>query len=640
MQADFFILQVCEFLDNGDGMYRFHEPSRLLSQYPGVVVVDCDLNHRFLPPLLEAADVLILQGFDWDLFPLIGQRRAADRATVLEANDYYYDVQTWNPRAPMWLDRSVQEEFRQCMAEVDAVQTSSPELARHWQPRSRRVVVFPNQLTDIPPLPPIPERPLTIGWGGSTGHQADWYHLVPVLEKWLAANPHVQISVMADEMAQSFLHLPPDRYRRVPVGSLAAYCQFVRSLDIGLAPLLPTDFNRCRSDVKFLEYAVHGAAGIYADLEPYRACVVHEQTGMIYRTEGELCQHLDRLTADAELRRRIREQAYQFASTHRRLADHVGERYDFYRGLLAQAPRGATLPAEAVAAAVRNDRYLQLRPQQPEQALQAAMQGPTNRDKCQTLMRLVEQSPNYLAALQQLGKQLNDLRDQRSALVWLERALALNPHSARTLCEIGRAYFVLGDSARGRQFLEKALAINPYYQLGWQYLLRLLSLGRSPDGPRVADRARELHPGNFLLALTGVPAYPPAAGVAVLHRLLDSYAPTFSPEEMPGAAVVFGQAIQDVAGPLLPGEAALALVRRACEIFPDSARLANLLGRGLHLAGKHAESNEHFARALDIRRMATGYAAEFPKESAMLPFWQFAEGIRKAEAGQPPGQPA
>src|SRR5207244_11211249 len=55
VKADFFILQTCEFLDSGDGYYRFHEPSRYLSRLPGVAVVDCGLEHHLLPPLLDAA---------------------------------------------------------------------------------------------------------------------------------------------------------------------------------------------------------------------------------------------------------------------------------------------------------------------------------------------------------------------------------------------------------------------------------------------------------------------------------------------------------------------------------------------------------------------------------------------------------
>src|SRR5262249_12631389 len=60
MKADLLILQICEFLDDGDGMYRLHQPSRYLSRLPGVIVVDCHFYHRFLPALVEKADVLVL----------------------------------------------------------------------------------------------------------------------------------------------------------------------------------------------------------------------------------------------------------------------------------------------------------------------------------------------------------------------------------------------------------------------------------------------------------------------------------------------------------------------------------------------------------------------------------------------------
>ena len=92
-----------------------------------------------------------------------------------------------------------------------------------------------------------------------------------------------------------------------------------------------------------------------------------------------------------------------------------------------------------------------------------------------SLTRLVQEYPNNLPALQHLGKLLNDHRDARSALEYLERARQLNPRSARTLCEIGRSRFLLQDVAGARQHLEAALEINPQYYPGWQYLLRALA---------------------------------------------------------------------------------------------------------------------------------------------------------------------
>jgi tetratricopeptide (TPR) repeat protein len=634
LHAELFVLQVCEFLDVGDGVYRFHSPSRYLSRLPGVVVMDIDLHHRLLPPLAEAADVLILAGFEADMFPVLERRRAGGRITIFEANDYYYDIQPWNPLSAEWFNRALQDSFAQGLAVADAVQTSMPELARRWRERiAHPVIAFPNQLTDVPPLAPPPVRPLTIGWGGSPGHFADWYHIAPLLEKWLIAHPHVHLEVMNHEFAKPFVQLPAERYRFTPFGSLADYLRFVHGLDIGLAPLLPSGYNRCRSDVKFLEYASHGVAGIYADLEPYQHTVVHGETGLLYKTEAELMHYLDLLAEDATLRGRIREQAHAYVAAQRRLENHIGDRLAFYRQLLPGPPHGCAIPAEVLTAAVREERYLQLRRQQPEQTLMAAMKAQTSRESVQTLTRLVEQCPNYVAALQHLGKQLNDQRDSKAALRYLEQARTLNPHSARTLCEMGRAYYLLNDDARARKTMENALTINPYYQSGWQYLLRALAIARAADGRPWAERAHQIHPANFALALLGVKVYPPAEGVAVLRQLLDEYAPTFMADEVPAAAAAFSETIRDVAGPLLGTRSVLELLRRACAVFPASASLANMLARALHLAGHYAESHAEYVRALDLKRAAQTFRAEFPQEDGTFYFGQFAEHIRSLTGG-------
>jgi tetratricopeptide (TPR) repeat protein len=631
MKADLLIVQVCEFLSDGDGLYRLHQPSLYLSRLPGVAVVDCHYSHRVLPGLVEAADVLVLPFFNnWDLFPLLDKRRQAGQATVFEANDYFYDVQPWSPIGPQWQDRAIQEEYRLFMAHADAVQTSTEQLARRWRAWSRRVAVFPNQLTNVPPLASPPPRPLTIGWGGSPGHFADWYHLAPCLQNWLTAHPDVHLAVMTNEFAQPFFRLPPERYHFTRFGTLADYLRFLGSVDIGLAPLLPTEYNRCRSDVKFLEYAAHGVAGIYADLEPYRDMVVPGETGLVYRTEDEFLACMDRLANDANLRRGIRERAHAYVARERRLADHIGRRLAFYRELLPGPSRGGDISEAVLAAAVRDGNYLQLRPQEPEQAVIQAMQGPASAEAVQKLGRVLEQYPDYLAALQEHGRLLNDLRDSHGALGCLQRALSLNPQSARSLSEIGRAHFVLGNAAEARKMLEAGLALNPLYLPGWGYFLRLLALTKSPDGPCWAARARELFPDNFTLALASAKLYPGPEGIGVLHQLFGRFGSSLTAEERPAAAGAFSQTIMEVAGPHLAAQETVDLLRRACAVFPTSARLADMLGYALHLTGQREESHREYARALDIRRTAKIFQAEFPRDDGRFYFWQFAENIRSS----------
>src|ERR1700730_11576422 len=124
LHADLLIVQICQFLDDGDGIHRLHGPSRYLSRLPGVVVVDCDAQHHLLPLLSEKADVLILAAFDADIFSLVEQRHAAGRITVFEANDYFFGMQSWFPLLASWRDRTLQNSFVQMLALADGVQTS------------------------------------------------------------------------------------------------------------------------------------------------------------------------------------------------------------------------------------------------------------------------------------------------------------------------------------------------------------------------------------------------------------------------------------------------------------------------------------------------------------------------------------
>lgn len=623
------ILQICDFLDDGDGHYRLHGPSRYLSRLVDGTVIDCHYYHRLLPALVEAADVLVLPFIhNWDFFPVLDQRRAAGQISVFEANDYFYDVQPWSPVAAQWQDRAIQEEYRLYMGAADAVQTSTAELARRWQPWARRVAVFVNHLAEVPPLPPPPARPLTIGWGGSPGHFADWYHVAPLLQRWLAGRPDVHVAVMTNAFARPFLQVPPERYHFTPFGTLAEFTRFLGTLDIGLAPLLPSDYNRGRSDVKFLEYAAHGVAGIYADLEPYRGSIVPGETGLLYRTEAELLACLDRLADDAALRQRIRTQAHAHVARHRRIEDHIGERLAFYRELLPAPPRHPPLPDEVLAVAERDGRYLQLRPQQPERTLLDAIRPGAGAAGISQLTRLVEEHPRYAAALYHLGRLLNDARESARALPYLERALALAPRGAAVRCEMGRSRFILRDPEGARRDLEAALALNPLYLPGWQYLLRLLRLTRSPDGPRLAERSRQLFPANYALALAGLPLYPHAEAVRRLHGLLREQAASFKPEELPMAAAAFGEALREL-GTVPATPDLLELLRQCTEVFPQSARLAHFHGQALHQAGRYTESQAEYVRALGLQRGAATYQAEFPREDGSIHYWQFADHIRK-----------
>jgi tetratricopeptide (TPR) repeat protein len=627
------IVQVCDFGHDGDARYRLHDPSRFLGRLPGVTSIDCHFFSRHLPELTELADVLVVQFVnDWDLLELCLKRQAAGRVTVFEANDYFFDLQPWNPIASHWQDRTVQELYLQFLTLCDAVQTSTDELSRRWKERgARQVAVFPNHFVEVPPLAPAPQRPLTIGWAGSPGHLADWYDVAPPLQKWLDAHPDVHLAVMTNEVAQPFFRLPPDRYRFTAFASLEAYLQFLRGVDIGIAPLLSTGYNRCRSDVKFLEYASQGVVGIYTDLEPYRATIVPGETGLLYRTHDDLIAQLDRLYADPTLRNRIRHQGHAYVANERLLQDHIGKRLAWYQGLLRSRARGIPLPPEIAGSALREQNYLQLTLGEPERTLRDALRIPSAPDASAMLAPLLEKNPRYVSALQHQGKLLNDQRQHRAAISTLERARQLRPDSAKTLAETGRAHFRLGEDDQARVAMEQAVQLNPHHLPSWQYLLRMLVVNKSPDGPDFARRAMEIFPACYPIALLGLTTYPPQQAPAILLRILEDYAPTITSIEKTTALPAFRQAVTGMLA-TAPPEQVLPVLSRLCVLFPESARLAAEHAAVLHRAARAGESHAEHARALSIYRQTATNRDEFKPGDLPPLIWQLAEHIRTARS--------
>ena len=113
------------------------------------------------------------------------------------------------------------------------------------------------------------------------------------------------------------------------------YTAALHASDIALLPLNDTEFNRAKSDLKFIEAAGHGAA-VLAAPTVYASTVRDGETGMIYRSPQEFAEKLDLLIRRADLRRTLAENAYRYVAEHRLLEQHLDERIAAYREMFAR----------------------------------------------------------------------------------------------------------------------------------------------------------------------------------------------------------------------------------------------------------------------------------------------------------------
>jgi glycosyltransferase involved in cell wall biosynthesis len=129
----------------------------------------------------------------------------------------------------------------------------------------------------------------------------------------------------------------PDRaWNQYPdfVGRLRS---LAKSCDIAVIPLADTEFNRAKSDLKFLEASALGLPVIGSDVKAYGATIEDARTGLLVDNDPlEWASAIERLHADSSLRRDLTSAALDYVSSERLLKQHVHESEAFLDSLLTR----------------------------------------------------------------------------------------------------------------------------------------------------------------------------------------------------------------------------------------------------------------------------------------------------------------
>lgn len=461
--------------DGGDYYYRTHAPGLAMSQEEGVFVVNLTNLHRQRFEIMERADVLILKNIcDPDLLPILAARKLAKRPTVFEIADDLSALQPWNPVYPFYLAKENQALIRHMASCSDALQVTCRELERIYGPLNPRCEVFPNQILELPP--PREKRDggeVVIGWGGSHGHLEDMEEIALPLMKSLTDTPNAHLRLMcSDPIWALFDSLPEPKKSQVPTGSIQDYCSFLGALDIGIAPLKDTAFNRSRSDIKFLEYAAAGVVPVVKHLRPYEESVVQGKTGFLYRDSDELISCLSRLARDPGLRAMVASAARDYVERQRMQKQDAGKRVAFYRHLLHATGNGKRdipsfqgdfLAWSALPGAVKDGGHLKLEPTRFELLLHdglVAMQ--TLRDS--ELARHLFQEASALVPQDYLPFLFSSSLST-DPIACLMGAIERRPLSVKAWTLLGEEFMKKGDPRKGLECLDTALRIYPRYEV-------------------------------------------------------------------------------------------------------------------------------------------------------------------------------
>ncbi len=209
-----------------------------------------------------------------------------------------------------------QEIMREILTNVDLITTTTDYLAEVFKKYNKNVVVLPNSIDfdKWKSLPLIKTDEIRIGWMGGWSHYEDWCSISGALEEIFKKYSYLNLKLvlMGMHFKGTTKNIPEDKVEFYFWEKYNAYPLKLSTLniDIGLIPLVDTEFNRCKSSIKFYELASLKIPTVVSNVIPYNLDVKHNVTGLLYNNKKEFVEQLSKLIEDKALRKEIGENAY------------------------------------------------------------------------------------------------------------------------------------------------------------------------------------------------------------------------------------------------------------------------------------------------------------------------------------------
>lgn len=153
---------------------------------------------------------------------------------------------------------------------------------------------------------------IKIGYfSGSISHNENFELIKPAIKEVLDTYPSVELHIVGH------LDIPQDMKpyaQRIIVHDYVdwkALPQLISQVDINLAPLVDSVFNRAKSEIKWIEAALVKVPTIASHIGAFADMMIDGQTGLLAK-DSEWKEKLESLILSADLRRELAENAYAF----------------------------------------------------------------------------------------------------------------------------------------------------------------------------------------------------------------------------------------------------------------------------------------------------------------------------------------
>tara|TARA_R100000935_G_scaffold8376_1_gene17661 strand:+ start:916 stop:4632 length:3717 start_codon:yes stop_codon:yes gene_type:complete len=287
----------------------------------GWTVHAMDINHA-APGILAKAEFVSLCRIKMSTLAidLIETARHYGAKIVYDTDDLLHDSEAFQTSEYFLRDvkransmQKLSEQTLQIMRLVDAYTVTTQTLLRSVIPLNAPAKIIPNclsqRLLDIYSLPLKREnkRETHISYlSGTATHMADFAECRKALVTLLSERPDVTLHIVGkldlDDMLDQGLG---DQIRQHGLMPYDAMHEFLRTVDLNLAPLVDSSFNDAKSELKIFEAALHEVPTIASSSATYKALINDGKNGYLARSPNDWHMALFAAVDNPETRRAI-----------------------------------------------------------------------------------------------------------------------------------------------------------------------------------------------------------------------------------------------------------------------------------------------------------------------------------------------
>lgn len=282
----------------------------------------------------EEADIVIWHPmyYDWALDFFLEMQHKHQKPFIVECDDNYVDVPPWNEAYHGFRNGS---SFRRVsldsLKNADALMVTTPHLGELYTSFNDNVYVIENSLdfkgdrkfVGWDKVSVRRHAGTRIGWIGGRAHFGDLMMVAPVLRDVLQKHPDVTLCLVNSAIKESCrlmeIPYPFEGLRNVHYAdrsvSINRYAAFAASFgfDIGIAPLVDCNFNRSKSNLRWLEYSALKIPTVATGISHFNQSIDHGETGFLMHENdlGLWRSHLETLIQEPAIRSYVGKNAYK-----------------------------------------------------------------------------------------------------------------------------------------------------------------------------------------------------------------------------------------------------------------------------------------------------------------------------------------